>query len=220
MSGKILEDLDLTGPPPWLASTDYVMGLGRMRLRKPGELIQPYEDRLFLHQHGEEIRTKVIHLGLVDGVAGVARPLSAETLTELGLTRVAPITISAVLPDFFDLYKLGFRNMQEFMGLVDQLVVQLRLLPSLPKTPKALRALQRAVLPQWEQRHWKGNGFHLKEPGANLYDEKMEAAGYDLDATPWVLDSFDWELDPAEVELLRQHGLDDTAQYDDDESPS
>lgn len=200
---------------PWLVTPDYIMGLGRVRLRKPGEMIQPYADRVFLSQHAEEIAHKIKDLGLVDGIVGVARPLSADSLVELGLTGLSPISIDAILPDFYQMHSTGFRDMRAFVAQMDRLVLQLKLLPALPDTPKALRALQRAVLTEEELRHWHGHGFYLREPGERLYDERMEAVGYDLDAMPWVLDSYEWILNPATLESFRRQGV--TYEYDDDD---
>ena len=199
---------------PWRDAADYIVGLGRVRLRKPGELIQPQDDQEFLSQHAEELARRIIDLGLIDGVVGVARPLSADNLIDLGMTGLAPITIDAILPDFYTLHSVGFRDMQAFGRLLDRLVLQLRLLPSLPDTPQALRELQRTLFTADEQRSWRGNGFHLREPGERLYRERMQAAGYDLDAAPWVLDSFDWELDATMLDILARHrinGSDDGA---------
>ena len=195
---------------PWRDAADYIVGLGRVRLRKPGEMIQPQADREFLRQHAEEIARRIIDLGLVDGVVGVARPLSADNLIDLGMTGLAPITIDAILPDFYTLHSVGFRDMQAFGRLLDRLVLQLRLLPSLPDTPQALRELQRTLFTADEQRAWRGNGFHLREPGERLYRERMQAAGYDLDAAPWVLDSFDWELDAGMLDILARYAIDES----------
>lgn len=164
----------------------------------------------------EEIARRIIDLGLVDGVVGVARPLSADNLTDLGMTGLSPITIDAILLDFYTLHSVGFRDMQAFGRLLDRLVLQLRLLPSLPDTPQALRELQRTLFTADEQRAWRGNGFHLREPGERLYRERMQAAGYDLHAAPWVLHSFAWELDAGMLALLTRYAIDESV---DDGSP-
>ena len=182
-------------PRPWLATTDYIMSLGRVRVRGQGEPIQPREDRAWLSQNAERLGREIKRLGCIDGVLGIARPLSRDRLAELGLATLAPISVGAILPELYLLHSLAYRRMREFVERLDRLSLQLKLLPALPATPQAMLALHRAIFAPDERRDWRGQSFHLGEPGADLFDERMQDLGYDYATTPWVMLTFDWPID-------------------------